>query len=167
MFSVDYIRTLFDYTYWAHGKVWACALALSDEQFTHDLGYSWGSIRGQFVHVMSAEWIWFERLQGNIPTAMLAEVEYPTREAIRSRWDEIETTVRGYLAGLTDAALAGDFTYKTTKGAEYTQPMWQTLAHVVNHGTDHRAQILAMLHQLGAPTVEQDLVFYFRERGKS
>ena len=37
---------------------------------------------------------------------------------------------------------------------------WQILLHMVNHGTDHRAQILARLHELGAPTTEQDLVLY-------
>jgi len=40
----------------------------------------------------------------------------------------------------------------------------ETLLHVVNHGTDHRAQILAMLHGMGAPTVAQDLLFYMRSR---
>jgi uncharacterized damage-inducible protein DinB len=37
------------------------------------------------------------------------------------------------------------------------------LAHVVNHGTDHRGQILATLHGLGAPTVEQDMMFFLWE----
>jgi uncharacterized damage-inducible protein DinB len=38
--------------------------------------------------------------------------------------------------------------------------------HVINHGTDHRAQILAMLNQLGGETVEQDLIFYLREKAE-
>ncbi|MBE2271224.1 MAG: hypothetical protein IAE80_23520, partial [Anaerolinea sp.] len=40
-------------------------------------------------------------------------------------------------------------------------PMWKLMLHVVNHGTDHRAQVLAMLHSLGAPTFAQDMVFHF------
>ena len=40
----------------------------------------------------------------------------------------------------------------------------EVLIHVVNHGTDHRAQILARLHELGAPTLEQDLMLYLWER---
>jgi uncharacterized damage-inducible protein DinB len=31
---------------------------------------------------------------------------------------------------------------------------------VINHSTDHRAQMLAGLHRLGAPTVGQDLLDY-------
>jgi uncharacterized damage-inducible protein DinB len=43
---------------------------------------------------------------------------------------------------------------------ESSQDRWQILAHVVNHGTDHRAQVLDLLHRLGAPNVEQDLIYY-------
>jgi uncharacterized damage-inducible protein DinB len=31
---------------------------------------------------------------------------------------------------------------------------------VINHSTDHRAQTLAMLHHLGAPTIGQDFLAY-------
>ena len=34
------------------------------------------------------------------------------------------------------------------------------LLQVVNHGTDHRAQLLCMLHDLGAKTAPQDYNFY-------
>jgi len=43
--------------------------------------------------------------------------------------------------------------------------MWQLLTHVANHGTDHRAQTFAMLHQMGAPTLEQDIILFFRDQG--
>jgi uncharacterized damage-inducible protein DinB len=39
--------------------------------------------------------------------------------------------------------------------------IWQTLLHLVNHGTDHRAQVLRALHDFGAETFDQDLVFYY------
>jgi uncharacterized damage-inducible protein DinB len=38
--------------------------------------------------------------------------------------------------------------------------VWQVLLHVVNHGTDHRAQVLRILHDFGAPTTAQDYIFY-------
>jgi len=38
--------------------------------------------------------------------------------------------------------------------------LWQVLIHVVNHGTDHRAQILRLLHDLGVKTTSQDYIFY-------
>ena len=36
----------------------------------------------------------------------------------------------------------------------------ETLLHVVNLGTDHRAQVLRVLHDLGADTRYQDYIFY-------
>ena len=41
--------------------------------------------------------------------------------------------------------------------------LWQALLHVANHGTDHRAQILRLLHDLGVETVSQDYIFYIYE----
>jgi len=38
--------------------------------------------------------------------------------------------------------------------------LWQVLIHVVNHGMDHRAQILRLLHDLGVKTTSQDYIFY-------
>jgi uncharacterized damage-inducible protein DinB len=38
--------------------------------------------------------------------------------------------------------------------------VWQVLLHVVNHGTDHRAQLLRLLHDLGVKTTSQDYIFY-------
>jgi uncharacterized damage-inducible protein DinB len=34
------------------------------------------------------------------------------------------------------------------------------LLHVANHGTDHRAQLLRLLNDLGVRTVAQDDIFY-------
>lgn len=38
--------------------------------------------------------------------------------------------------------------------------LWQVLLHVVNHGTDHRAQILRLINDLRVRTAPQDYVFY-------
>jgi uncharacterized damage-inducible protein DinB len=41
--------------------------------------------------------------------------------------------------------------------------VWQVLLHVVNHGTDHRAQLLRLLNDLGVNTEYQDYIFYVFE----
>jgi len=38
--------------------------------------------------------------------------------------------------------------------------VWQVLLHVVNHGTDHRAQLLRSLNDMGLKTTSQDFIFY-------
>lgn len=161
--NVAYFCAMFDYSYWAHRRVWACVTQLTDEQFTRNLGYSWGSINGQVAHTMNAEWVWLSRMQGTASPAMLKFEDFPTRESVRAQWDEIESKVRAFLGELTDARLDQTIFYLRAD-QPYSQKVWEILAHVINHGTDHRAQTLAMLHQLGAPTVEQDIIIYLREQ---
>jgi len=160
--NLETIQLLYDYTYWAHQRVWECAIQLDDEAFYRSLDYSIGSIHSQLVHTMGAEWIWFSRLQGVSPTAILKNDDYPTRDAIRTKWDSIESEVYDFLTTLDSKRLSEKFSYSNTKGTVYEDSVVGVLIHVVNHGTDHRAQILAMCHQLGGPTVEQDLISYLR-----
>ena len=41
--------------------------------------------------------------------------------------------------------------------------VWQVLLHVANHGTDHRAQILRVLKDMGVETTSQDFIFHVYE----
>ncbi|MCL4255480.1 MAG: damage-inducible protein DinB, partial [Anaerolineae bacterium] len=78
--------------------------------------------------------------------------------------DEAEKNIMAYLNTLTDADLTRILSYDMPhRGGMKTNPIWEILVHVINHGTDHRAQILAMLHQMGAPTLEQDMMLYWWE----
>lgn len=158
--DINTLKVLYDYTYWAHGRVWGCALKLTEEQYKRELSFSWGSVHKQFVHIMGAEWIWLSRLKGTSPSALLHSDDYPTREDVKAKWQTIEADVRTYLNTLTPAELERDFTYRNTKGEQYTVNVGKLLLHVVNHGTDHRAQIFAMIHQMGGETLEQDLITY-------
>jgi len=139
-------------------------MQLTDEQFTRDIGYSWRSIHGQVVHTMSAEWIWLSRLDGMSPTSLFKNEDYPDRTAVRARWDEIEAEVRAFMDNLQDSQLGETIHYQNTSGQPYGKKGFEILAHLANHGTDHRAQILAMLYQLDAPTVGQDMIGYLIER---
>jgi uncharacterized damage-inducible protein DinB len=164
--NASYFRRLFDYTYWAHRRVWECVMALSEEQFTRPCDYSIGSVHEQVVHTMAVEWVWLERVRGVSPEALFAAQDYSTREVVRAKWDEIEAGWRAYLDGVDDAQLNELLVYTSIKGrARRETPLVEVLAHVVNHGTDHRAQTLALIHQLGGKTLEQDIVFYLWEKG--
>ena len=65
--------------------------------------------------------------------------------------------MRAYLATLRDEML---FKKPFPDGEDKDLILWQVLLHVVNHGTDHRAQVLRILHDLGVKTVSQDFIFY-------
>ena len=55
--------------------------------------------------------------------------------------------------------------YRAWDGRLYTQPFWQMLQHLVNHGSYHRGQVTTMLRQLGVvPPKAMDLIAFYRER---
>ena len=84
-----------------------------------------------------------------------ADVE--DRNFIRAEWDKVEQMMRDYLAALRDEML---FEKPVPEGEDKDLITWQILLHVVNHGTDHRAQILRVLYDFGVRTGPQDYIFY-------
>lgn len=162
----DLIVSLFDYSYWAFDRVWACIEPLTDEQFTLDVPGSAGSIRNQVVHLASATTRWVLRLQGAPLPEHLDYAHYPTRAAARQLWDAVKPPVLDYVRSLSDAALDEPVRWELpARGMLAATPRWQVLAHLANHATDHRAQILTLMGvHFHAATVEQDLIFYYAER---
>jgi uncharacterized damage-inducible protein DinB len=156
----SYIQTLIEYNYALYDRLWESIMHLSDEQFGQEVAYSHGSVRNQMVHVATVDTRWRRGLQGDPDARYLTfdPAGYPTRTAVRTLWDESAQAMLNYVSGLDEAALEA-----TVPGLN--KPAWQILAHVANHGTDHRAQILRLLHDLGAPTFDQDLIIYLWERG--
>jgi uncharacterized damage-inducible protein DinB len=127
-------------------------------QPTHKVGYSHGSVRNQIIHLMSVDEVWFNELQGVEPSVSFAPVTFDDREIIRTCWERVEKIMQEYLAKLQDDLLFA----KPIKEPEEDKELivWQVLLHVVNHGTDHRAQLLRILNDPGVKTTSQDFIFY-------
>ena len=160
---LDWIRMIWDYNYWAHHKLWNCIMSISDEDFKRHVDYSIGSVRIQIVHVMWSEDVWYQRIQGNPIPTYVAE-DFPERSLIREKWDTVEQNWRKYIATITIEDLNYSIEGITVGGHPYKRTIMETLLHGVNHGTNHRAQILQLLHGYGGETFEQDMSFSFRER---
>jgi uncharacterized damage-inducible protein DinB len=156
--DADAFRHLYGYHFAEDRKLWLAILALSEDDFARESPYSHGSVRDQVRHLMDVDDAWFSGLRGEVPP----EPSPPDadRAWLRRQWDGIEERMRGYLAGLQDEMLDGR---PFAEGEDADLRLWQVLIHVVNHGTDHRAQLLRQLHDLGVPTDPQDYVFYAYE----
>jgi uncharacterized damage-inducible protein DinB len=119
--------------------------------------YSRGSVRDQILHLISCDTAWFSGLRGVEIPEDLNPIDFPDREGIRAQWDNVEQMMRDYLAKLRDDTL---FEKPFAEGEDKDLILWQVLLHVANHGTDHRAQILRLLNDLGVRTTSQDYIFY-------
>jgi uncharacterized damage-inducible protein DinB len=156
--NANAFRHFYEYHFAENRKIWDAVTQLSYEQFTQHADYSHGSVRDQVVHLMSCDEAWFSELQGLEPSEPLPVADGDDRQIIRARWDHLEQGMRNYLAELRD-----DMLFETPiKDPEEDSDLivWQVLLHVVNHGTDHRAQLLRLLSDLGVKTSYQDYIFY-------
>lgn len=160
----EQVRLLYEYDAWANRRVCEACRALNDEQCTRDLGSSFASVRDTLAHILGAEWLWLERWQGRSPGALPPAADFPTLESLRARWEEVERDLLGYVGRLTAEDLARSLEYRTTAGKAHSQPLWQQLQHLANHGTYHRGQVTTLLRQLGAKPVATDLIAFYRER---
>ncbi|NJL04705.1 MAG: hypothetical protein HC911_07305, partial [Chloroflexaceae bacterium] len=114
---------------------------------------------------------WFTVLRGAATPDMLEPADFADRTLIRSHWDTVEQQMREYLAALRDEMLFDKpFTEGEDKDLFFEDEdkdlfLWQVLLQVINHGTDHRAQLLRLLHDLGIETGPQDFIFYVYDNG--
>jgi uncharacterized damage-inducible protein DinB len=153
--NADGFRHLYEYHFTINRKIWnECVVSLTDEQFTRKSEYSIGSVRNQVVHMLNIDERWFSGLRGVEMPGFINPVHYPKRDKIRAKWDAVEADMRAYLETLRD-----DMLLSQPFPGDSTQ-LWQVLIHVANHGTDHRAQLLALLNQFGVQTFPQDYFFF-------
>jgi uncharacterized damage-inducible protein DinB len=92
------------------------------------------------------------------------EGEFPNLAALRARWHEEETKMRSFLGHLADADFIRVIEYKNTIGTSFARPLWQMLAHLVNHGTQHRAEAATILTDLGHSPGGIDFTKFLDER---
>lgn len=158
------LLTLYDYTYWATLRLLDTTHQAGDEAFAaQHPGLYYGSLRGTLVHILSAEWIWRTRCQEAIsPTSLLDPLAFPTVSSLAHRWRQEESIMRAYLDGLTDGDLQRTVSYQSTKGQPFQNVLWHLLAHVVNHGTQHRSEAALVLTELGHSPGDLDMILYFR-----
>ena len=160
----DEIRSLYDYNAWANHRSLDAASALTAEQFTKPLGNSFSSVRDTLAHIYGAEWVWLERFQGRSPSSLPDTTQFADVAGLRERWAEHETRLLTFVRGLKQSDLDRVLEYKTLKFGVYRNPLWESMQHLVNHGTYHRGQVTTLLRQLGAQPVATDLMHFYRER---
>ncbi len=165
MQALDYIQMIWDYNYWGHHQLWDSLMTVSKEDFEREVNYGIGSLHSHVVHTMWAEALWLSRIKGE-ETMRWSTEDYPTREAVVEQWKLVESNWRIYVAGLNHTDLDVTFTANASSGT-FQHKIGEALIHVVNHSTDHRAQMLRLIGDYGGQTFEQDIIFYLRAQQSS
>lgn len=163
--NTEMFRHFYNYHFAMNRFIWDQYISqLSDEAFLQPADYAHGSVRNQVVHMMDVDDAWFTEMSGRELSTTLDPAQFTDRAELRTHWDRVERDIREYLTNLRDEQL----TDKPFNEGEYKDLLvWQVLLHVANHGTDHRAQLLRTLNDLGLDTTAQDYIFYIWETQES
>jgi uncharacterized damage-inducible protein DinB len=164
--SPDEIRILYDYNAWANRRSLDAAAALGVEQFLKPLSSSFSSVRDTLAHIWGSEWLWLERFQGRSPASLPDVAQFDDVAALKSRWQEDEVRLLKFVASLSQEDLNKVHEYRTLSFGQYKNSLWQSMQHMVNHGTYHRGQVATMLRQLNAKPLSSDLIHFYRERAQ-
>ena len=155
--QTDEIRSLFAYDRWATRHVLAVVDGLDPAVWSRANAVGDRGLGGILVHHLGASQRWrigFQS-QGAEEGPQPERDPLPTIAQLRQRWEAEWAAVDAWLPTLTDGFIAFSF-----EGV----PVWQMLVHVVNHGTQHRAEAAALLTAEGRSPGELDLVNYAEEQ---
>jgi len=146
----DHFLQLADYNAWANRRIYAAARDVGEEARSRDIGAYFGSLQSTLAHILVADRLWLARLMSQpAPHASLDETPTADFEALWTARQEQDDATRGFISGLTDTAIAEDFSYKDMSGTDRTLPRRIILTHMFNHATHHRGQAHHQLTQLG------------------
>jgi uncharacterized damage-inducible protein DinB len=139
------------YHAWATGRLLAAVAAIPEEPYRGPSGLFFGSIHRTLNHLLLTDGeIWYPRFTGTVSDLPPLDAELESdRAALAARLAEAAVRWPGFVAGLDDAALAGDLGYTMTTGEPRVLPMPAALLHVFNHATHHRGQVTAAISMLG------------------
>jgi uncharacterized damage-inducible protein DinB len=157
------ILTLYKYNQWANAKILSSTARVTKEQFLADASFPHGGLRGTLTHILFAQWIWRSRWQGNSPTYRIKPDEFPSFNSFYTRWLPEEALLMNFVDNLADERLNQVIAYKNTKGVPKEQVLWKMMAHVVNHGTQHRAEAAALLTDYGCSPGDVDMIYFLDE----
>jgi uncharacterized damage-inducible protein DinB len=159
--SLDLLRGLYDYHWWANRRLSEHAAGLGEEMAGREVGpqFSYPTVRRMLTHIYGADALWLARWTGNSPTDSPG-ADIASLADLRERWAPLEAEQRAFLDAMTPADLARMVEYKTIDGKPFRAMLGLLLQHVANHATHHRSEVATMVTMLTGPPPESGLVMY-------
>jgi uncharacterized damage-inducible protein DinB len=159
MNPTDTLTTLFRHNRWANLRILERCAGLTDEQLDTTIVGTYGSIRDTLQHIATAERSYFSRISTGQP---YRRPEGAPPLTIAEMTESMRTSGSG-LIEWAPKVQADDTVQVNREGAPLDVPKTILLTQAINHATEHRAQIMAILTQLGIQPPDLDAWSYFDE----
>ena len=159
MNSIDTLTVLFRHNLRANLRNLERSAGLTSEQLDATVVGTFGSIVDTLRHIVGAEQSYFSRISTGQPHRR-------PKDAPPLTMAEMTESVRTTGSGLIEWApkvQADDSVQVDWEGTTRDVPKTILLTQVINHATEHRAQIMAIMTQLGVQPPDLDSWSYFDE----
>lgn len=162
-----YFLELADYNIWANNRVITWLNQISDEQYHQIITSSFSTIKDTCIHIAGAEKVWLERWQMIDNRMFLADEFKGTKHELITIWQTASQDIKEFIVSKSETEFENKLSFKRLNGDLFLMEFSKTFAHVFNHSTFHRGQLVTMLRTAGFTNVEStDLLSYYRELEK-
>jgi uncharacterized damage-inducible protein DinB len=155
----DSLIALVRFHAWANDRILTTAAGLSEEQFRKSTSLDHGSAFQTLRHLADVDWSWRQFCVGNdVGETCVWDHGFTLDDlpSIHTFFLEEDARLRGYVESLDDAALTEPLALSSDPNDVI--PRWLILAHIVNHGTQHRSEVAAYLTECGHSPGDLDLL---------
>ena len=150
------LRRLVAYNQWANEKILSAIDGMTAEELARPVDAYFGSLEKNLGHILLATRVWLARWKEAAPPSLQDRIATPWPDAYAATHAEFRT----FVESLTEANAGRVVDYKNSQGKPFQMALDQLIAHVVNHGTHHRAETGMLLERIGRSPGDMDYVYY-------
>jgi len=162
MKPTDTLTTLFSHHLWANLCLLEKCAELTNEQLDASIAGAYGSIRDTLQHIVRAEQSYFSRISTGQP---YQRPENPPHMTIAEMIESSRSTGSG-LIEWAPRVKTDDTVNLDWEGTPRDVPKTVILTQAINHATEHRAQVMAIMTELGIQPPDLSSWSYFDEVGE-
>lgn len=154
----DDVLFLIQYHNRSNKKIFEMAAKLTEEELMRADEFDKGSAFDALRHLVDVDWSWRQFCEGHdIGKSYLWDLQPMTNIGeVRATWEKDSRELLVYVEGLKDEDLRKEIVINAER--DERAPIWKILAHVVNHGTQHRSEVARYLTVCGHSPGDLDLL---------
>ena len=163
--KLEALRYFFRYNTWTTDLMLTSAESLSEEEYNAAGCSGQGSIRDTIAHTLAVQQRYAGWLDGSLNLAEafklpFASEDIPTIADARRYWGPIVAQTDALLASATEEWVGSVLSWDIPGRGPGSALRWRLLLHLANHGTHHRAQVVAAIRRAGHAPAGNDMLFF-------